>query len=46
MNWQTTNPRMPVRCIGYLPPSDDPDRQPGHTRWSELAQSKLRRRGS
>lgn len=41
-DWDPTFPGQPSRCIGYLPPHDDPDQRPGHERWPELIASQAR----
>ena len=41
-DWEPTFPGQPSRCIGYLPPHDDPDQRPGHERWPELMASQAR----
>ena len=35
-DYSPTKPDLPQRCIGYLPPGDDPDQRPGRERWPEL----------
>lgn len=41
-DWEPTFPGQPSRCVGYLPPHDDPDQRPGHERWPELIASQAR----
>lgn len=43
-DWQPTFPNQPMRCIGYLPPDDDPDQRAGRERWRDLVEAQGRRR--
>lgn len=42
-DYSPTKPDLPQRCIGYLPPGDDPDQRPGCERWPELVETQARR---
>jgi len=41
-DYSPTKPGLPGRCIGYIPPADDPDQRPGRERWPELVASQAR----
>lgn len=41
-DWAPTFPDLPQRCVGYLPPADDPDQRPGHERWPDMIEWQAR----
>jgi len=41
-DYSPTKPDLPQRCIGYLPPDDDPDQRPGRQRWPDLVACQAR----
>jgi hypothetical protein len=41
-DYEPATPGKTHRCIGYLPPPDDPDQRPGYERWPDLVESQKR----